>query len=144
MYFVNRSLIASNIFYLESGKLIFDPSHKVRLTADDVLIMHNGSLIIGNPECEYKGDVEIVFTGGDEDPDVSFGHYTKVAQGKVTFEICNYCSFEWNKTKFNSSRGCMWMLEVILISMEQISCPGLSWPLLLNLWRTQMSIYYSW
>ena len=100
--FVNRSLIASTIFYLESGKLIFDPSHKVRLTADDVLIMHNGSLIIGNPECEYKGDVEIVFTGGDEDPDVSFGHYTKVAQGKVTFEICNYCSFEWNKTlKFN-------------------------------------------
>ena len=40
--------------------------------------MRNGSLIVGNPECIYTPNTEIVLTGdGREQPDTTFGYYTK-------------------------------------------------------------------
>ena len=53
---------------------------KVKLVADSILIMRNGSLLVGNPDwrCIYKRDTEIVLTGrGRETPDTTFGYYTK-------------------------------------------------------------------
>ena len=48
------------------------------MTAENVIIKANGSLLIGNPDCIYEPDTEIILTGdGKDSPDTSFGYYTK-------------------------------------------------------------------
>lgn len=52
----------------------------MKLIADSILIMRNGSLLVGSPDwqCIYKRDTEIVLSGnGRESPDTTFGYYTK-------------------------------------------------------------------
>ena len=40
--------------------------------------MRNGSLIVGNPDCLYNPDTEIVLTGDRKEmPDTTFGYYVK-------------------------------------------------------------------
>ena len=62
---------------INGGMIVFSPDHQVKLIADNVLIMNNGSLIIGTPDCIYSSDTEIELTGEEGGMDTSFGYYTK-------------------------------------------------------------------
>ena len=65
-----------NIILVDGGKIVFTPYKEVRLTADNIKIKQNGSLIIGTPDCQFNSRAEILLTG-EAGPDVSQGHYTK-------------------------------------------------------------------
>lgn len=60
----------------DGGMIVFSPEHQVKLTAKFVRLIHNGSLLIGSPDCRYPGQAEIMLTG-DLEPDVSMGELTK-------------------------------------------------------------------
>ena len=65
-----------DIILVDGGKIVFTPYKESRLSADNIKIKQNGSLLIGNADCRFNGRAEIVLTGGPG-PDVSMGHYTK-------------------------------------------------------------------
>lgn len=65
------------IHVIHGGRIVFSPKHKVKLTAANVIIMNNGSMQIGNPDCQFRGEAEVELTGDYGIPEVSFGDYTK-------------------------------------------------------------------
>ena len=70
-------LYTGTIRLINGGMIIFSPNHQTKLTAADVLIMNNGSLIVGTPDCIFSSDTEIELTGLEDVMDTTFGYYTK-------------------------------------------------------------------
>jgi hypothetical protein len=56
--------------------IVFSPIDEVKLTAGIVRLIHNGSMLVGSPECRYPGQAEIILTG-ENGPDVTMGELTK-------------------------------------------------------------------
>ena len=84
---------------IHGGMIVFSPHHKVKLTADNIVIMNNGSMLIGTPECTFKGDAEIELTGDYAIADVSMGDYTKGIYAEVggSLDIHGEKKLSWTK-----------------------------------------------
>lgn len=65
-----------DIILVDGGKLVFSPFKETKLTADHVIIEHDGAMIIGDENCRFNAETEIVLTG-DLEADESMGAYTK-------------------------------------------------------------------
>ena len=60
----------------DGGMVVFSPDVDVRLTVGIVRVIHNGSLLVGGPDCRYPGHAEIILTGKNG-ADVTMGELTK-------------------------------------------------------------------
>ena len=65
-----------DIILVDGGKLVFSPFKETKLTADHIIIEHDGAMIIGDENCRFNAETEIVLTG-DLEADESMGAYTK-------------------------------------------------------------------
>ena len=47
----------------DGGMIVFSPEDEVKLTVGIVRLIHNGSMLVGSPECRYPGQAEIILIG---------------------------------------------------------------------------------